>query len=321
MNPGDTLNGSLSQDEATARISALLGADEPEENEEEDGEEADNVEDEEDDSDSEGEDEADDEGDDEEPKHPAGKLHTVKIDGEEFQVTEEELRNGYQRQADYTRKTTALAESRKALEAEVNETRGARNQFVQLSQALLTQMQQMAPQEPDWARLEVEDPIGFAQQWAKHQQHRTRVEALQRQHQAALAQQQQDEIRQLQATVEGEKQKLTAAIPEWSDNERAAREKTEMANFAKSHGFTDDELSQVYDHRTMVILRKAMLFDQMQKNRAKVKQEIQAGRKAAPVIGPGGAQTTKGANTQKAAKQFRQTGSVNDAARLIERML
>lgn len=44
--------------------------------------------------------------------------YTVKINGEESTVTLDELRNGYQRQADYTNKTKALAEERKTVEAE-----------------------------------------------------------------------------------------------------------------------------------------------------------------------------------------------------------
>lgn len=44
-----------------------------------------------------------------------GDLYTVKIDGAEQQVTLEELQNGYQRGADYTRKTQAVAEERDRL--------------------------------------------------------------------------------------------------------------------------------------------------------------------------------------------------------------
>ena len=46
---------------------------------------------------------------------PAGD-YTVKIDGEERQVTLTELQDGYQRQADYTRKTQELAEERQRLQ-------------------------------------------------------------------------------------------------------------------------------------------------------------------------------------------------------------
>lgn len=47
------------------------------------------------------------------PEEPG---YTVKIDGEEQQVTLEELQNGYQRQADYTRKTQEIAAERERLQ-------------------------------------------------------------------------------------------------------------------------------------------------------------------------------------------------------------
>ena len=47
------------------------------------------------------------------PQEPA---YTVKIDGEEAQVTLEELQQGYQRQADYTRKTQEIAAERDRLQ-------------------------------------------------------------------------------------------------------------------------------------------------------------------------------------------------------------
>ncbi len=42
--------------------------------------------------------------------------YTVKVDGEEQQVTLEELQNGYQRQADYTRKTQEVAAEKERLQ-------------------------------------------------------------------------------------------------------------------------------------------------------------------------------------------------------------
>jgi len=49
-------------------------------------------------------------------QEPAGESFTVKVDGAEQQVSLEELRDGYQRQSDYTRKTQELASERKRLE-------------------------------------------------------------------------------------------------------------------------------------------------------------------------------------------------------------
>ena len=48
------------------------------------------------------------------PQEP-GETYIVKIDGEESEVSLEELRDGYQRQADYTRKTQELSAERDRL--------------------------------------------------------------------------------------------------------------------------------------------------------------------------------------------------------------
>jgi hypothetical protein len=54
----------------------------------------------------------------EEPAAPiADETYTVVVDGEELEVTRDELLNGYQRQADYTRKTQTIPEDRQKFAA------------------------------------------------------------------------------------------------------------------------------------------------------------------------------------------------------------
>lgn len=55
-------------------------------------------------------------GSNEQPEQPANDLYTVKVNGQEMQVPLDELLHGYMRNADYTHKTQALAEQRRALE-------------------------------------------------------------------------------------------------------------------------------------------------------------------------------------------------------------
>ena len=52
----------------------------------------------------------------EEAAEPTDSTYTVKVDGSESEVTLSELQQGYQRQADYTRKTQELASERQRLE-------------------------------------------------------------------------------------------------------------------------------------------------------------------------------------------------------------
>ena len=49
-------------------------------------------------------------------EEPSGDTYAVKVDGENQEVSLEELRDGYQRQSDYTRKTQELASERKRLQ-------------------------------------------------------------------------------------------------------------------------------------------------------------------------------------------------------------
>jgi hypothetical protein len=69
---------------------------------------------------------------DEEAPAETPQAYTVKVDGEEFEVTLDELRDGYQRQSDYTRKSQSLAEQRKAYEANLQAVQNERNQYAQV---------------------------------------------------------------------------------------------------------------------------------------------------------------------------------------------
>ena len=49
-------------------------------------------------------------------EEPSGEMYAVKVDGVDQEVSLEELRDGYQRQSDYTRKTQELASERRRLQ-------------------------------------------------------------------------------------------------------------------------------------------------------------------------------------------------------------
>lgn len=76
-----------------------------------------------------------------ENKAPEPQMYTVKVDGQEMQVPLEELLNGYQRQADYSRKTQALADERRQLQ----------QQYAQYQQPPAQPVQQ-EPQQPQFSQ-------------------------------------------------------------------------------------------------------------------------------------------------------------------------
>jgi len=97
---------------------------------------------------------------DEEPKP----RYKVKASGEEVEVELDELIKGYQQGADYTKKSQALAEQRKALEAErqhleyVKQERQAYAQKLQALDSFLSQQNQGVNLDV----LKETDPIGYA---------------------------------------------------------------------------------------------------------------------------------------------------------------
>src|SRR6056300_580809 len=118
--------------------------------------------------------EAQDEGDEEveyeeEELVEENPTYTVKAAGEEKQVTLDELMQGYQLGADYTKKTQEVAEQRKAIEAEqqaIVEAKQVRDTYAQRLQAIEEFLQQDSETPESLAAMKENDPIGYAEKVA-----------------------------------------------------------------------------------------------------------------------------------------------------------
>ena len=99
------------------------------------------------------------EGDEAEEPEETSDRYTVKVNGEEIEVTLDELLHGYSRQSDYTRKSQELAERRKATEALEQEIAAEREQYAELLPRMREQLQQQLQAEPDWDKLYEQNPV------------------------------------------------------------------------------------------------------------------------------------------------------------------
>lgn len=95
---------------------------------------------------------------------------TVKVAGEEISVDLDELKNGYSRTADYTKKSQALAEERKQFSHDRDAVLLERQQYSQLLGALQQQLTAFDEPAPDFDRLYDEDPIEGARQERQYRQ-------------------------------------------------------------------------------------------------------------------------------------------------------
>ena len=257
------------------------------------------------------------EGDPEEEEQP--QVFTVKVDGKEVEVTLEELQKGYSRTQDYTRKTQQIAEARKQTDAELQEVRAEREQYAQLLGALQAQVQQAAQPNIDWDRLYNEDPIEWVRQREVMRENQEKAAAIQSEQQrlAQLSQQEQTQHRQM--LLAQEQEALVAAIPEWKDAKKAQAEKAMLVQFGQKVGFTPDELKSVIDHRAVVMLRKAALYDQMMSKRGNIRPAVNNGPKPAKPGAAGRMDNTT--DSRRSQQRLAKTGRVNDAASAIEHLL
>jgi hypothetical protein len=260
------------------------------------------------------------EGEDAEEEVQETPRYRVKAGDEELEVDLDELIKGYSRTADYTRKTQTLAEQRKAIEAEsqkVQEAKVLRDQYAQRLQ-LIEQMLNQQPEE-DLSALKDSDPIGYAVKMAERVEREKQLSAVRQEREAVLAKQQAEHQQFLQHHLRQEAERLTAAIPEYADEVKGELVKREIREYAKSIGFSDQELSQVYDHRAVVSLWKAAQYDKLMKSKpGAVKKVAEAPKTLKPGTG-----TSQAADDQskKLRQQLKKSGKARDAAALFERFL
>ena len=253
----------------------------------------------------------------EEEEKPA-EVYTVKVDGKEIEVTLDELQKGYSRTQDYTRKTQQIAETRKAVEAEAAAIRAEREQYAQLLGALKQQLES-AEAPVDLDRLYNEDPIEWVRQRELLRDKQEKLAAIQSE-QARLSQlTAQQRAQEMQAHLASQQEALIQAVPEWKDPKKAQAEKALLVEFGKKIGFSDEELKNVYDHRAVIALRKAALYDQMMSKRGQIKPVINNGPRPAKPSAAGRVSTTT--EGTRAKQRLAKTGRVDDAARAIELLL
>lgn len=255
-----------------------------------------------------------------EEEAPRDEKFVVKVDGKEIEVPKEELIRGYQREADYTRKTQKLAEERKLVESEFQQVRGEREQYAQVLGQLQQKLQEFEPQEPDWNRLEVEDPTEYARQWTSHQRRQQQRYAVQAEQSRLQQLYQVESQKQIQNVLAQETAILKEKIPEWSSPEKAKAEGKALLEYGQNLGFSEQELNSISDSRALLALHKAWKYDQMMSKRP----EFQAKIKKAPKMvssGSAGSVSSKSSDINNARKRLAQSGSVRDAASLFEKFI
>jgi hypothetical protein len=245
-------------------------------------------------------------------------------DGTEEEVSEDEAYQGYLRTKDYTRKTQAAAEAKKRADAAEAEARANAARHAAELANVKAAMDRLVPKEPNWPELRktlsAEEYANVRDEWTAFKTERDRIEAEQK----AIADEQKAAFdKEYSSWREAEIEKLKAAVPEWVDADRGSKEVGAMAQYMLSIGYQQPEVDAAVDHRFLLMLRKAWLWDKAQKaGETKVKPKVSTkGKiKSAP---PGGKSTpvTPKSQAQRDAETLRKTGSLAAAASVFDNLL
>ena len=244
-------------------------------------------------------------------------IYTVTIDGTNYEVTQDELIQGYQRNADYTRKTQELAaekaQSSDFVERSKKDVEAKLAQLDQLNQAAQAQLQQEYAQ-VDFEKLYEEDPVEAARL-----EHRMRKKN--EQLQQVQQQTQQLQMEEFNKYLDEQRKQLNIKVPELSHPEKGPQFQKQMRDYLSSQGFNAQEIDSVYDHRYVMLVRDAMSYRNLQKAKPQIKKKAVN----APKVVKGGVSKSKGQQAAEAKRQqlsrLKKTGKVADAAKIFRSLV
>lgn len=254
--------------------------------------------------------------------------YKAKVNGETQELPLSELGLGYMRQAAFTQNSMQLADARREFEAtmETKQTELASkledvSQYLELAKKFLKK----DAENVNWTQLRAEDPGEYSALQADMLRRENEISNMVNQVRA-----------EQQKLVQSAEAKQQAAFNDWANEEQRVflTKRPELADdgkrteffkgvrdFLQSNGYSDQDFMFLNDHRNLLVVEKAMKYDQLQQ-KANLKQKQ---LKSLPKILKPNPSSTKAEVDQKKrdakTAKLRKSGSVHDAASIFEDMI
>lgn len=244
-------------------------------------------------------------------------LHQVIVNGEKIDVDLEELKAGYQKDADYRRKTEEIAIQKRELKSEEDRLKNQYSTRMDDLNSLVVTLNaeinnDMNSKELD--RLWDEDPTEAARVDRRIQKRKQTIQQAQqklREHQEA----------QFQEILREEQRKLHLKHPEIADPVKGSEVKSNIVNYLSSKGFSNEDVARIYDSRYFDVIMDGMNF---QKTKS-VKPNLVSKKVKPSNFVKSGVKTTKEDIDRKSRldklKSLKRSGNPKDATDLLMRYL
>ena len=267
--------------------------------------------------------EASDYEDDEDPIEDASsedpvtpEFFTVKVNGQEEQVTLENLKQGYSGQKYVQQGMQDVAAQRKEAETVYTALTKEREQMAQLYQQIQQGGLAQPPVKPTKELFDA-DPIGYMQKNLEYEEQMTSYNQQMAQLEQVSQQQSQAQQTAMKAHLQEQMQILQKDIPDFADSKKATATRERLIKAGTNHyGYTNDEIAQITDARAIKVLHDAMKYQDIISGKSKAKVKTAS---AKPVVKPGAKKiATPNAKIRSRQKaKLRESGSIDDALGLI----
>ena len=242
--------------------------------------------------------------------------YTVKVNGQESEVTLEDLKQGYSGQKYVQQGMQEVAAAKKEAEAVYEALTNERQQMADLYQQL--QNGQFAPEPVKPTKEDFDaDPIGYMQKNLEYEEQKANHDRQMAQLQQASQQNSVAQQNAKQAYLQEQMQILQKEIPEFADSTKASKLREQLVATGKSqYGYTTEEISQISDYRAIKVLHDAMRYQDIISGKSKAKVKTKS---AKPVLKPGAKKmATPNAKVRSRQKaKLKGSGSIDDALGLI----
>ena len=199
-------------------------------------------------------------------------LYEVKVNGETIKVSLDELQSGYAKDSDYRQKTSKLSEERKSLEEErqkildeMNVANQKKSEYVKRLEEVVGNLKPPKISDSELERLFEEDPTEYVKAQAMVTRERERQMKLKSELEKEKQDQAVDYQNKMKVVLQNEQKKLIEKIPALADPNKAEKIRTDIKTFLTSQGYSESELVNLTDHRTVLVAYNAMQLDNLKK--------------------------------------------------------
>jgi hypothetical protein len=250
---------------------------------------------------------------------------TIVIDGHE--ITGAEVKRGFLRQADYTRKTQEVSQERQQVHAARQQVSAMEAELAQVLELATEVTRGVLPKAPDIRQYNTQDPAALAQFLQDQQAYQQQVKGLETLVQSRQTNAQQQEAQRRAAAQAAQDQQTEAENARMQDELRLLQERipqlrtregwntlaADVEKFGAAWNLTPQDVNGLKDHRMYAVLLDALEMRKLRAAKPTTIKQVQA----APPIRPAARQAsgTRVADPRRSAEErFRRDPTLRNAA-------